>query len=59
MAKVGALPSGGLFAYLQSTAMGGYGVPVVQGVTRAGSAVVVASNWLISYWHGPKPKKGD
>lgn len=50
MAKFGLVPSQGAYAYLQSSAMGGYGGALVQGVTRAGSGVVGASQWLNSYY---------
>ena len=33
MAKFGVVPSRGAYAYLQSSAMGGYGSALVQGVT--------------------------
>jgi hypothetical protein len=33
------VPAGGVFAHLQSAAMGGYGKAVVEGVVRAGVVV--------------------
>lgn len=67
MAKFGVVPSKGAYAYLQSTAMGGYGSPVVQGLTRAGSGLLEGSQWLNKYLHGretqkntlPLQRKGD
>jgi hypothetical protein len=57
MGKLGVIPSRSAYAYLQSSAMGGYGNALVQGVTRAGSGVFEASHWLNSYQHGPEPSK--
>lgn len=59
MAKFGLVPSHGAYAYLQSSAMGGYGSALVQGLTRAGSGVVGGSQWLNSYLHGRKTSKAD
>ncbi len=59
MAKFGVVPSRGAYAYLQSSAMGGYGSALVQGVTRAGSAVFGASQWLNSYLHGWELSKAN
>lgn len=57
MAKFGVVPSRGAYAYLQSSAMGGYGSALVQGVTRAGSGVLGGSQWLNSYLHGRETNK--
>jgi hypothetical protein len=59
MAKFGVGPSRAAYAYLQSSAMGGYGSPLVQGLTRAGSVVLGASPWLNSHMHGREPSKVD
>lgn len=48
MAKFGAVPSRGGYAIFQSSAMGGYGRAVVQGVTRAGSVAFGASELVTS-----------
>jgi len=42
-----AVPAGGLFAHLTSAGMGGYGLPVVNGVVQAGAAV--------AYGHAGRP----
>lgn len=59
MAKFGVVPGRGAYAFLQSSAMGGYGSALVQGVTRAGSGVIEASQWLNSYLHRQEPSKTD
>ena len=59
MAKFGVGPSRGAYAYLQSSAMGGYGSALVQGLTRAGSGVVGGSQWLNSYLHALETSKAD
>ena len=59
MAKFRVVPSRGAYAYLQSSAMGGYGSALVQGLTRAGSGVLGGSQWLNSYLHGRETSKAD
>ena len=59
MAKFGVVPSRSAYAYLQSSAMGGYGSALVQGVTRAWSGVFEGSLWLNSYLHGREPSNAD
>ena len=59
MARFGVVPSRGAYAYIQSSAMGGYGSALVQGVTRAGSGVLEGSQWLSSYLHGRETSKAD
>lgn len=59
MARFGLVPSRGAYAYLQSSAMGGYGSALVRGVTRAGPGVFEASQWLNSYLHGREPSQAD
>jgi hypothetical protein len=59
MTKFGVVPSRGAYAYLQSSAMGGYGSTLVQGVTRARSVALEALDWLTSYWHGAKANEMD
>ena len=57
MSRLGPVPSRGVFAYLQSSQMGGFGAPLVQGATRAGSLGLGAVELLISSWHGSTSEK--
>ncbi|KAK1067156.1 hypothetical protein LTR74_006698 [Friedmanniomyces endolithicus] len=47
-----AVPAGGVFAHLTSAAMGGYGVPVVNGVVQAGAAAGMAVKKVVDYAGG-------
>lgn len=49
----------GLYAILQSSRMGGYGKPIVEGLTRAGCGVLGGSQGLGSYLHGRHTSKAD
>lgn len=49
MAKFGVVSSRGAYAFLQSSAMGGYGSALVQGVARVGSGILGSSQWLNAY----------
>jgi hypothetical protein len=59
MGKLGVVSGRSAYAYIQSSAMGGYGSALVQGVTRAGSGAFEASLWLNPYQHGPESSKVD
>lgn len=59
MARFGVVPSRSAYAYLQSSAMGGYGSGLVQGVTRVGSGVLGGLQSLNSYLHGRGTDKVD
>lgn len=53
MSYFGFVPAGGVYATLQSAAMGGYGASAVAGATQAGAvASSVLSGWLGWYGNG-------
>lgn len=59
MASFGVVPGEGAYVCLQSSAKGGDGSPLVQGVTRAESGVFGVSQFLDSYLYGREPSKLD
>jgi hypothetical protein len=59
MAKLGFVPSGSVYAYLQSCAMGGYGTALVQGIVRAEAVASGASSFLASWWSRATPRGAD
>lgn len=46
MSYFGTVPAGGLFATLQSAAMGGYGASAAAGLAQAGAVLSSAGVWL-------------
>jgi hypothetical protein len=46
MAYFGIVPASGLYATMQSAAMGGYGASIAAGATQAGAVASSAAAWL-------------
>jgi len=46
MGYFGLVPAGGLYATLQSAAMGGYGASVAAGAAQAGAVASSAAAWV-------------
>ncbi|KAF2821362.1 hypothetical protein CC86DRAFT_459030 [Ophiobolus disseminans] len=57
MGYFGVVPAGGVFATLQSAAMGGYGASVAAGAAQAGAVASSAAAWAFG-WAGKNASSG-